>query len=595
MNLWKKLICLLCVLAVMLSGVAVFAAETQSVALDLYLVVDDTVSMQRNDPNQIATVALNKFANDLPREGSRVGMATYAATILTELPVIEINGEEAKTQLVEYANDGLRQDGHYTDLPSALNYAATQLQQLPASDNLQYIIAVSDGENDFLSDTDRQNSDAALAQVIASGIPCYLIGINNDSGSVEAYLSSVAEQTGGKAFMVSSGDELIAIMDQLIDELYGKETTGRQEFDVAEETPWTFQLGEGIFEANLELIHTSDLVLRLSGPDGNDIPMTEDNGIVTYKVTGNGEIYTTVCMLEPAAGEYTLYMTSADGEVQHVIGEIVLNKEIYVKLSCEPADIETGDSFSITAQLMRGSDAYTDLAFDSLNATVEFNGESVPMTANAIGFSANLTAPDAEGEYEAVVTVSGRTFNRTSDPLAVQVGAAAGAVSPAEEGGMPWWIWVIIAVAVVVLALVIVIVAKNSRASDFVQLSGTLTVTYYTKNRVYGWEKYVTPGRYCKKRSNAASLVRMLRDLQDGTELDPCLEGITISTKKSGKGASYREYIAINGQNADGPYTEILEIDNGMGANDGFASFGGGNVAIARLDNGGQVEFSYML
>ena len=186
MNLWKKLVCLLCVLAVMLSGVAVFAAETQSVALDLYLVVDDTVSMQRNDPNQIATVALNKFANDLPREGSRVGMATYAATILTELPVIEINGEEAKTQLVEYANDGLRQDGHYTDLPSALNYAATQLQQLPASDNLQYIIAVSDGENDFLSDTDRQNSDAALEQVIASGIPCYRIGINNASGSVEA-------------------------------------------------------------------------------------------------------------------------------------------------------------------------------------------------------------------------------------------------------------------------------------------------------------------------------------------------------------------------------------------------------------------------
>ena len=87
----------------------------------------------------------------------------------------------------------------------------------------------------------------------------------------------------------------------------------------------------------------------------------------------------------------------------------------------------------------------------------------------------------------------------------------------------------------------------------------------------------------------------MLRDLQDGTELDPCLDGITISTRKSGKGATYREFIAINGVSQDGPYTEILEIDNGMGGSDGFASFGGGNVAIARLDNGGQVEFSYML
>ncbi len=597
MNLLKRSLCLLCAAALLLCGTVAFAAESQSIGLDLYLVIDDTVSMQRNDPNQIATQALNKFANDLPREGSRVGMATYAADILTEMPIIEINGEQAKAQMADYAENGLKQDGHYTDLPSALKYAADQLRQLPESDNLQYIVAVSDGENDFLSDADRQRSDAALEEVVNAGIPCYLIGINNDSGSVEAYLSDVAQRTGGEAFMVSSGDELISVLKELMDRLYGKESEQRVEMDVSTETAWEFPLEDGIFEANLELIHTSELLLRLVGPDGSEIPMDEAHGIVTYQVPGNGELYTTVCMLEPAPGDYTLYLTSADGNVQHVIGEIVLNKEIYVELSTSPADIRPGDGFSVTAKLMRGSEAYTDLAFDSLSAVAEFEGQSVDMSSSSIGFTANLTAPDTEGDYELTVTVRGKTFNRTSDPLTVHVALPAGAaVGPAaaESGGMPWWVWVLIGVGVIALALVVLMVVNNKKVDDYVQLNGSLTVTYYLKNRVYCWEKYVNPGRYCKKRSNHASLSYMLRDLQDGTELDPELDQIFIATKKSGKGSSYREYIQITGRMGEESYTEILEIDNGMGVNDGFASFGGASVAIARLNNGGQVEFSYM-
>ena len=69
--------------------------------------------------------------------------------------------------------------------------------------------------------------------------------------------------------------------------------------------------------------------------------------------------------------------------------------------------------------------------------------------------------------------------------------------------------------------------------------------------------------------------------------------------------ARLRSYTSGGYTNSSGvwvPETKALgsidlttRIDNGMGGSDGFASFGGGNVAIARLDNGGQVEFSYML
>ncbi len=132
MKRWTKRICGLLAAAMLLfcCPVTALAEESKTAVLDVVLVVDDTVSMQTNDPNHIATVALQQFAGSIPTVGSRVGMATYAADILTQQPVIEVNGTDDIDQLRQYAQTGLTQNGRYTDLPGALLYAVNQLQQL---------------------------------------------------------------------------------------------------------------------------------------------------------------------------------------------------------------------------------------------------------------------------------------------------------------------------------------------------------------------------------------------------------------------------------------------------------------------------------
>lgn len=606
MSRWKKVWSGLLACAMLLTcQVTALAEETKTVALDVVLVVDDTVSMQTNDPNHIATVALQQFAGSIPSVGSRVGMATYSADILTQQPVIEVDSPEDAEQLRQYAQNGLTQNGRYTDLPSALKYAVDQLNQLEERDNPQVVIAVSDGENDFATDADRQASDEALLSVLAADIPVYIIGVNS-SGSISQYLQGIADNTGGSAYFAESGDQIESILQDITNQLYGYVDEGGDEVHVGdEEQAWPFKLEEGVFECNLDLDHTSKLEMRLQGPDGQDIPMNAENGIAVFETSGNGSLHTSIKMLEPTGGEYVLYIRSADGSNQTVKIKTTLNNEIYVQVTPSSTQLSGGDSFSVEATLMRGSEKYTDLAFSRLQAVADFNGQQVPLTANNAGFQGNFTAPDADGDYTITVTVTGKTFMRTSDPVTVTVGKGGGAASSGsapttpQKGGLPWWIFVIIAAVVAAVAVLLLkLRGGKSRTGESIRLQGTLVVTYYRQAGVYTWEKYVLPGSYYSKRSPMANLGKMLRDLHDPEDIPQEFDQLFVGGVMD---PDRQQYVVIRGELASGEekqsvYTR-LKIDTGMGADDDFDSFSfeDSNKISLILPSGGTVEFSFML
>lgn len=617
MKRWTKQISALLAAAMLLlcCPVTALAEESKTAVLDVVLVVDDTVSMQTNDPNHIATVALQQFAGSIPTVGSRIGMATYASDILTQQPVIEVNGTDDIDQLRQYAENGLTQNGRYTDLPGALLYAVNQLQQLEPRDNPQVVIAVSDGENDFATDADREASDEALLSVLNAGIPVYIIGINSGSDSVSNYLKGIAETTGGQAYFAASGDQIDSILQQITSQLYGYESGGEETKEVgSEEVPWHFTLNQGVFECNLSLEHTSQLEMWLEGPDGNDISLTEASGVVVYSTVAGDTAKTTIKMLEPEKGSYTLYLRSADGSSQKVHCSITLNNEIFVKVTPSSTQLKGGETFSVEATLMRGEEKYTDLAFERLQAVADFNGQQVPLTASNAGFQGNLTAPDGDGDYQITVTVTGKTFMRTSDPVTVSVGqggavagsssgsssgSSAPAPAPADKGGLPWWIIAVIAVVVAAAAAVLLkLRANRSSGKTAIPLRGTLAVTYYRSANAYTWEKYVMPGRYYTKRSPAASLGKMLRDLGDTEEIPADFDGLFIGGVMD---PDRQQYVEISGTLGSGEEKQSvhtrLRIETGMGPESEFDSFefeDSNKISLA-LPSGGTVEFSFML
>lgn len=566
--------------------------ETKTTSLDVMLVVDDTVSMQDNDPNRIASLALQKFVDKIPGEGSRIGMATYDDDILTSIPIKQVRTASDMEELKTYAQTHLTQDGRFTDLPGALLYAVEQIQGLKKADSAPAIIAVSDGENDFINDAAEARSDAALETVLNAGIPVYLIVINaSNTSGVRKYMEGIASATGGEALFVESGNEIDLFLVSIANRLYGFEYDSENQLNTlvgAEPVEWAFPLNDGIFEANLELTHTAELEMELFGPDKTQIPLQGNEDVVMSSIPDREGIKTTIRLLEPDAGDYVMKLSSP-GETQYVIGEIILNSEIYVQVDLSADSAQKGDAVEVTASLMRGGERYENLEFTNLKASVLVNGQSEEMERDdsANVFRYELTVSDQKSDLEVVVVVEGqKSFKRSSDPVTITIESSGRVIdpnakpsskpssssdpNPSENDPIPLSTWIIIAV-VILLAAVILIVAVVFRdkivkdGPQYIRLQGTLSVACFDNAYQHMWERYVQPGSYYTKRAPRAPLGKMLRDLhyddipdyfdniqvaglqyKDGRLCVEVTDGLSSGTKKS------KRYIEVpNGRGMD--------------------------------------------
>lgn len=613
-KVWSIVLCAVLAWACVVPAMADSQAETKTESLNIMLMVDDTVSMQLNDPNHIASLALQKFVDRIPSEGSYIGMATYDDDILTRVPedraMQHIRGDEDKKVLRRYAETGLTQDGRFTDLPRALYYAVEQIQTVGETENKPAIIAVSDGENDYLNEAARQRSEGYLEKVYGAGIPVYLMVINasNESG-VREYMEKIAEKTGGEAYFIQSGDEIDVRLEVLAEELYGLIVDPDNMLDTTvgpESADWPFSLEDGIFEANLELTHSTRLDMELIGPDGTQIPLSGNDSVIVTTLQDRGASKTTVRLIEPEQGGYTMRLSSPDQQL--VVGKIILNKEIYILVELSPDPVVKGQPAQVTAKLMRGGEQYTDLEFVNLTASMSVDGGSATGMDqdNASGtFRAELPAL-ASGTYSLVVTVQGKSFFRNSDPVEIVVqdgGQMPGptASNPIETetptpepapGSTPLWpvIGAAAALVVIVLAVILFVLRRRPR-SRYIRLQGTLTVTYLDDVRQYIWERYVQPGRYYTPRG-PASLGKMLRDQQNYGDIPAWFDQIQIAGVQYGEG---RICVEVTGEFAGGEkVNNRIEVSTG-GAADEFDSFDDMSSTLIVFPDGTQAELSFTI
>lgn len=589
--------------------------------VDVMVMVDDTVSMQKNDSNEIAKVALEQFVNILPASGSRAGIATYNDGIMKNQPIIEVEGDESRKILKTFAKGSLTQQGEFTDLPMALEYAVEQLQAVEDNGSRQAIVAVTDGENDFRNKTYGERlAEANLKVVRNSGIPIYLIVINF-SDEARGYAREIAESTGGAVYFADNGDQLsdqmLDIQKKIFNTTDGPTIDGR--IDPGQTFRWQFPLKDGIFEANILLNHTEGLDLDLTKPDGTVLPLMKAGGSAPqYDDVSvvKGTDSTVIKVLQPTAGDYVLEMDTY--VEQHVIGEIIEYEDIHVQVELSSDTVDAGKDISVTATLMWKDTVYTDLDFAQISATLEWNGQTYSMDREEDSFVYKLSVPDQAGKYETVVSLVGSgSFQLSSGPVSFTVrdpvpsvpissppvwtnpavtASASPEPSPVVRDDpdpilvLPIVLIVlgIIAVAVFVLLLVI----RRKPESDYVQLRGTLVVTYYDQNSVWIWQKFVQPGAYCSLERPQASLGKMLRDLQDGGVIPEEFDRIMVSGRKTQSGIA----VEIKGEvgTPDQPEKLNVRLNVNTGMDDGgFIGFTGNNIEVYHFLNGRKLEFEF--
>lgn len=540
--------------------------QTMTTNGDVVLVLDDTGSMKYNDPNKAAKQAIEQFLLNTPVNGSNLGVVTFSDKVMAQYPMTQLNETtraSVEAEMKAFAAENITWEGEWTDLVVGLKAAVEMLTALPESDNIQAIIAVTDGANDFRkSERNSEISNKELAELEAvceeKGIRIYLIGLNLDENSVRAYLNGIAGVTGGTVEFVDTADELGAKISAVYEDLgiITKTDTGDEQFHVGEGgVDISRTIPENVFEAIFDISHTSPISVFITDPDGNVL----DSSTMSFS---SSDTKTVVKLREPTAGPYILHIDNTSVLEQDVLLSTYHNSEVFVEVTA-PAAVEIQTDFDVSASLVRGTEQYQHSDLQNLKASLVLtNGQDTvqqELTLDGDRFTGTVQLPTA-GDWEAVVTIaSDRGFNRSNDTIPIITANAASAPAAAPEPISPWLI-VLIVVAVLLIVAGILVWINLPKITDVPK--GTIQVSCHT-DMAQRWTVSLTARKVFSKLGdrlhgcglmdaiNTQSAHKTLPLDMSSAERDRC-EKIVIQLRK-----------CRAKRNSNGSKYELVMIDNG--------------------------------
>ena len=184
-------------------------------AKDVIMVLDNSGSMKKNDPQFLANQAVNEFINQLDAE-TRIAIIIFDQSVRYALPMTEYS-----TDNLSAIKDSLKQldyKGKYTDSPAAMERAIYDLKTSGRPDAKKIIIFMTDG----IVDTGNKEKDIEksrwLKQDLAadaadSGIQIFGIAFTEDADF--ELIQSLAQKTDGEYYRALKPDDLTGVFDQI--------------------------------------------------------------------------------------------------------------------------------------------------------------------------------------------------------------------------------------------------------------------------------------------------------------------------------------------------------------------------------------------
>lgn len=174
--------------------------ENQYQNVEVVFIIDDSGSMQSNDPtNERLTVARN-LIDELP-EDSKIGIVKFESvtSILTSEKVSD--RETAKSYLTTNNFHSNGTTYMYTAIDDSFSLFDT-----PNDKTLRLMIVLSDGDT-----FDTQKHSSTISNAKSNSIAVYTVGLGNSTSYFTNYLKPLAEETGGGFYLAANASELAAI------------------------------------------------------------------------------------------------------------------------------------------------------------------------------------------------------------------------------------------------------------------------------------------------------------------------------------------------------------------------------------------------
>lgn len=389
-----------------------FAAEKPS---DVRIIVDISGSMKKNDPENLRLPAVDMLAKLLPN-GSKAGVWTFGQFINMLVKHREVDEAWKKSATVK--SSGISSVGQYTNIGEALEKAAYDKGYSTKGEYQTHIILLTDGMVDI--DRDPSVNDAERNRIIKDVLPEYkkagfiIHTVSLSDKADKKLMDKLALDTGGQSAVASSADELMKIFLQIFNRAVPQE-----------ELP---------FEGNAFLTDSSieeftALIFRepnspettLFAPDKSEYTKdTQDKSVSWFRT----DAYDLITVKQPLEGEWRVLadlepqsritvVSDLSLSVKSIASNLMINDIVDLSLAFREEDkiIDRAEFLELLDIHVTVNEVDVDQDAFNNKWSKELSGGLVP--GDGI-YKAVLNQFKTVGEYEVIVDVDGKTFERRS-------------------------------------------------------------------------------------------------------------------------------------------------------------------------------------
>ncbi len=434
--------------------------------VDFVLVLDNSGTMARSDPEGLTTAAAKMFIDMLPQKNARVAVVEfgsnygdrayskekYSEYVSVSFPLSDITSTEQKEACKDVIGQ-TTQDGEYTPVGYAFQAACDVLQKGRATQGDAGILLISDfrvtgqKKEDFL-DGGYNYQSLVDAQEIAAGNqwPVYTLELNFDGKNdhptdyterIGARLrSDIPEKVGyGEYIPLTNAedakDRFAEIFKLFFDPNNEDGTQGQEKItDENGEAVFDFSVGEMVAELNVTLTCEDSSMIRsieVGRSDRmNEYDLTQYSEPVqeTDRTITKDEQHITIKLMVPAPGDD--WKVVVHGEAETAISMYALSvHDMNIQLTAV-TDSEPNADGSVTVRQnspvqFRASYIYNGLPYDSGQVYSAYpvvleiieTGEQIPMSPGQSDYTASVSFDEC-GTYTLKAVASGSTFRTGS-------------------------------------------------------------------------------------------------------------------------------------------------------------------------------------
>ena len=204
---------------------------------DVILVLDNSGSMRKNDPEFLATNAVREFISTL--EGDiRAGVIIFDQRVQLAVPLTQV--DEANKQLLINSLDGINYRGQLTDSPAAVERAIYELKTNAREGAAKYIVFMTDG----IVDTGNAAADVEktkwLREELAvdaadNGIEVLAVAFTENADFF--LIQSLAKKTNGDYFRALTAADLSGVFAEIQNRIVNTTVASEQAPVVSEAPP----------------------------------------------------------------------------------------------------------------------------------------------------------------------------------------------------------------------------------------------------------------------------------------------------------------------------------------------------------------------